>query len=186
MKYIILLESPFCTTSLDFEDITEKKKFFYLSLSDIYVSELGGGTEISEKLKELKAQNKEIPVNYTYNLILDKYLRKTPRNFPNGYVLDPDCFGNLEELNMLLDKIMSYENAELVVIDIQSTPEQCAEMIVDYQADEIESKAEIKEYFEQFYPEVMEVFKTKNISVKTIESDKNEDEAAKIFTQLLI
>jgi hypothetical protein len=185
MKYILLLEPPFCTTSLDLEEIAEKKKYYYLSMSDVYISELGGETEISEKLKELKSQNQEISENFTYELILEKYLKKTPRNFPNGFVLDPDCFGTKEELNILLEKIIQLENSDLLVIDIISTPEQCAELIVDYQADETEGREEIKEYFESFYPEVKEILSAKNIPVKIIESDKEEKEIAKNFSSIL-
>ena len=185
MRYILLLEPPFCTTSLDLEEIAEKKKYYYLSMSDVYISELGGETEISEKLKELKSQNQEISANFTYELILDKYLKKTPKNFPNGFVLDPDCFGTLEELNILLEKIIQYENAELLFIDILSTPANCEELIVDYHADEAEGKEEIKEYYESFYPKVSEIIKSKNIPVKTLESDKEEKEIAKIFSEIL-
>ena len=185
MKVFILLEPPFSTISLELEDAAETKKYCYFSLSDVYMSEAGGESDIAIRVKEAKAEGQELLPHFAYRLVLEKYLQKPPKNNPNGFVLDPDCFSSAEELEILLDVLEKAGQTVDTVIDIQTSPEECADYIADYQVDEAEGLQEIAEYFEVLYPEVQKILLRKGIKTEIFSSDDNHRVTNKKFTELL-
>lgn len=185
MKTFLLLEPPFSTISLELEDAAEAKKYCFFSLSDIYMSEVVGEGTIAKKIKETKASGEPLPPHFAYRLIIEKYLKKPPKNTPNGFVLAPDCFGSVEELEILLEVLDQNENKIDAVIDIQISPEECASYLEDYQVDEAKGLAEIAKYFEVLYPPFLEILKKKGIRIEVFNSDEDAKTTFKRFSAML-
>lgn len=178
MKIILLLEPPFCSMSLDIEDVFSVKKYSYLSLSDLFMAEMGGGSAI---FKEVKSQESSDP-QFVFKAIVEKYLQKTPKNFPSGFVLDPDFINDREELILLLELLKKMGHQISYVIDIQESEEICKEYIDDFQVDREEGVAEIRNYFDEFYPQVIEIINQWQIPTITV---AHQDESKPVIKEIL-
>ncbi len=186
MRIFLLLEPPFSTISLELEDAALTRKYYYFSLSDVFISETAGGSATAKRLKESIENGEEMQPLLSYRIILEKYLQKPPRNFPNGIILDPDCFGTAEELQVLLEVIEKYGNKIEGVIDIQTDAEECADYIEDFGVDEADGLLEISDYFENLYPEAKKIFKKKDIEIiATFSPDEDPRKMLKQFTDML-
>lgn len=184
MKVFILLEPPFSTISLELEDAAVAKKYSYFSLSDVYVSEAGGESEISKRLKEARNSGQELLPHFAYRMIIEKYLQKAPKNSPNGFVLDPDCISSVGELNILLD-VLEKAGHSVAIIDIQVPAEACAEYIEDFGIEEAEGLSEIAEYFESFYPEIIDNLKEKGLQLEVFNDEEDPRLTFKRFSEML-
>lgn len=184
MKVFLLLEPPFSTISLELEDAAEAKKYSYFSLSDIYMSEAVGGSDIAKRLEEAKIAGHELLPHFAYRLIIEKYLQKAPKNTPNGFVLDPDCFSSAAEFEILIE-VLEKAGHPVVVIDIQTPAEECAEYIEDFGIDEAEGLQEITDYFERLYPEIQTIIKAKGLQTELFSSEEDPRFTFKRFGELL-
>ncbi len=184
MKVFLLLEPPFSTISLELEDVAETKKYSYFSLSDVYMSEAEGGSAIAKTIAEAKAKGETLLADFTYRLIVEKYLQKAPKNKPNGFVLDPDCVGSAAEFDILME-VLEKAGHEIIVIDIQTPAEECAEYIEDFGVDEAEGMQEIAEYFDTFYPNICASIKAKGLQTELFSSEEDPRVSFKRFGDLL-
>ena len=184
MKVFLLLEPPFSTISLELEDAAEAKKYSYFSLSDIYMSETVGASDIAKRIEEAKSAGHELLPHFAYSLIIEKYLQKAPKNTPNGFVLDPDCFSSAAEFSILIDFLEKAGHA-LTIIDIQTPAEECAEYIEDFGIDEAEGLKEIGDYFNQLYPEIQNIIKEKGLQTKLFSSEEDPRVTFKRFGEIL-
>jgi len=185
MKTLLLLEPPFSTISLELEDAAAAKKYTYFSLSDVFMSETGGDSDIAKRLQEAKATGQELVPHFAYRIIMERYLQKPPKNNPNGFILDPDCFSSPEELKILLEVLAATGHPLDAVIDIRVTPEECADYMEDYLVDETEGLLEIAEYFEQTYPETMKILQEANVRIVAMSGETDARETYKQFCELL-
>ena len=185
MKTILILEPPFSSLSLEFEEMAAKAKYTYFSLSDALLAELGGDSEISKKMEDLK-QNQDTNISdLAVELILKKYLQKPTKNNPNGFILDSDCFNSLEELKQLKETLNSFGYQIDTVVDVKLTPEECAEDIEDFQVERSEGLAEIADYFENLYPQSLEFLKSNEIEIIEISDEEDEKLLFAKFAQIL-
>ena len=185
MKVFLLLEPPFSTISLELEDVAETKKYSYFSLSDVYMSEAEGGSAIAKKIAEAKAKGETLLADFTYRLIVEKYLQKAPKNKPNGFVLDSDCVGSAAEFDILME-VLEKAGHEIIVIDIQTPAEECAEYIEDFGVDEAEGMHEIAEYFEAFYPNICAKITERSLRTEIFSSEEDPRLTLRRFSDLFI
>ena len=184
MKVFLLLEPPFSAISLELEDVAETKKYSYFSLSDVYMSEAEGGSAIAKTIAEAKAKGETLLADFTYKLIVEKYLTKAPKNKPNGFVLDPDCIGSATEFDILME-VLEKAGHEIVVIDIQTSAEECAEYIEDFGVDEAEGLLEIAEYFDTFYPTISAKITEKGLRTEIFSGEEDPRLLIKQFLEML-
>jgi hypothetical protein len=184
VKVFLLLEPPFSTISLELEDVAETKKYSYFSLSDVYMSEAEGGSAIAKTIAEAKAKGETLLADFTYRLIVEKYLHKAPKNKPNGFVLDPDCIGSAAEFDILME-VLEKAGHEIIVIDIQTPAEECAEYIEDFGVDEAEGMQEIAEYFDTFYPTIWSKITEKGLRTEIFSSEEDSIATLNWFSVML-
>jgi hypothetical protein len=182
MKIIILLEPPYSIISLELEEIAQSQKFTYFSLSDVYPSETGGESEIAKQMKTFETRQEA--QSYVFSAILKKHLKNPPKNGPNGFVLDPDCIESPKEIEILLDILAEMGQPAPIVVDIQTSLEECMENVAEMSWDEA-AAAEVSAYFDVQYDLFLGTFKAKGLTIVDFDVEMDEKGLSKQFLEIL-
>ena len=182
MKIIILLEPPYSIISLELEEIAQSQKFTYFSLSDVYPSETGSESDIAKTMKTYSSRQEA--QSYAYRAILKKHLKNPPKNGPNGFVLDPDCVESPAEVAILLEVLTELGHPAPIVVDVQTSMEECMENVEDMSWDE-EAAAEVSTYFEGQYDAFLDCYKHKGLTIVEFDVEMDEKGLRKQFLTLL-
>lgn len=184
MKIILLLEPPYSMVSLELEDGAAANGFTYFSLSDAFMNEAGSNSELGKKINSKSEDENDIQSEYIYRELIKHYLRKAPKNTPNGFVLDPDCINSVRELQLLLQGLKELGHELYAAVDIMVEQDVCYEYIPSFMEEE-EAEEEIETYFDQIYPQALSLFHQLGIRVESLDEEDDPREVYQEFEALL-
>jgi hypothetical protein len=184
MKIILLLEPPYSMISLELEDAASSNGYSYFSLSDAFMNEAGSNSALGKKINSKSEDESDIQSEYVYKELLRHYLKKAPKNTPNGFILDPDCVNSFRELQLLLQILKELEHELYAVVDIMVDQDNCYEYVPAF-IDEDEAEDEIEAYFDEIYPQALALFHQLGIRVESFDEEDDPPETYRDFQALL-